>query len=245
VIEGYNANEIVAEIKDLMATYPIPAEMSYEFTGEQQQQASDMEFLNSAFLVAIFAIFLIIVAQFNSVTFPFIIVLSVLFSTIGVFLGYAITGMDISVVFTGVGIISLAGVVVNNAIVLIDYTELLVQRKKKELGLSKSDFLDLQMMKELIVQGGATRLRPVLLTAITTILGLIPLAVGFNINFFTLVSDLDPNIYLGGDSTAIWGPLAWTVIYGLTFATFLTLVVVPAMYFLVYQMNMKIRKLMA
>ncbi|MEY2905029.1 MAG: hypothetical protein RJA52_1045, partial [Bacteroidota bacterium] len=245
VIEGYNANEIVAEIKDLMATYPLPAEMSYEFTGEQQQQASDMEFLNSAFLVAIFAIFLIIVAQFNSVTFPFIIVLSVLFSTIGVFLGYAITGMDISVVFTGVGIISLAGVVVNNAIVLIDYTELLVQRKKKELGLSKSDFLDLQMMKELIVQGGATRLRPVLLTAITTILGLIPLAVGFNINFFTLVSDLDPNIYLGGDSTAIWGPLAWTVIYGLTFATFLTLVVVPAMYFLVYQMNMKIRKLMA
>ena len=245
VIEGYNANEIVAEIKDLMATYPLPAEMSYEFTGEQQQQASDMEFLNSAFLVAIFAIFLIIVAQFNSVTFPFIIVLSVLFSTIGVFLGYAITGMDISVVFTGVGIISLAGVVVNNAIVLIDYTELLVQRKKKELGLSKSDFLDLQMMKELIVQGGATRLRPVLLTAITTILGLIPLAVGFNINFFTLVSDLDPNIYLGGDSTAIWGPLAWTVIYGLTFATFLTLVVVPAMYFLVYQMNMKIRKLIA
>jgi len=245
VIEGYNSNEIVAEIKELMASYPLPADMSYEFTGEQEQQAADMSFLNGAFLVALFAIFLIIVAQFNSLTYPFIITLSVLFSTIGVFLGYAITGMDISVVFTGVGIISLAGVVVNNAIVLIDYTELLVNQKKKELGLNANDFLDETQMRELIVKGGATRLRPVLLTAITTVLGLIPLAIGFNINFFTLVSDLDPNIYLGGDSTAIWGPLAWTVIYGLTFATFLTLVVVPAMYFLVYKINIKIKRIFA
>lgn len=245
VIEGYNANEIVAEIKELMASYPLPADMSYEFTGEQEQQAADMSFLNNAFLVALFAIFLIIVAQFNSVTFPFIIVLSVLFSTIGVFLGYALTGMDISVVFTGVGIISLAGVVVNNAIVLIDYTELLVSKRKKELGLNNQHYLEENEMRDIIVKGGATRLRPVLLTAITTILGLIPLAVGFNINFFTLISDLDANIYLGGDSTAIWGPMAWTVIYGLTFATFLTLVVVPAMYFLVYKINVKIRRIFA
>lgn len=242
VLEGYNANEIVAAIKEDMEAFPLPASMTYEFTGEQAQQAEDMEFLSTAFLVALFAIFLIIVAQFNSVAFPFIIVLSVLFSTIGVFLGYAITGMDISVVFTGVGIISLAGVVVNNAIVLIDYTELLVREKKAKLGLSEEELLLEEDMKNAIIKGGATRLRPVLLTAITTILGLIPLAIGFNFNFFTLISDLDPNIYIGGDNTAIWGPMAWTVIYGLTFATFLTLVVVPAMYWLIYKMKLKLRK---
>jgi len=165
--------------------------------------------------------------------------LSVLFSTIGVFLGYALTGMDISVIFTGVGIISLAGVVVNNAIVLIDYTELIVKEKKAKLGLLEQEYLVEEDMKNAIIKGGATRLRPVLLTAITTILGLIPLAIGFNINFFTLISDLDPNIYIGGDNTAIWGPMAWTVIYGLTFATFLTLVVVPSMYWLIYKMKIK------
>jgi multidrug efflux pump subunit AcrB len=242
VLEGYNANEIVAALKEDMENFPLPASMNYEFTGEQAQQAEDMEFLSTAFLVALFAIFLIIVAQFNSVAFPFIIVLSVLFSTIGVFLGYALTGMDISVVFTGVGIISLAGVVVNNAIVLIDYTELLVREKKAKLGLSEEELLLEEDMKDAIIKGGATRLRPVLLTAITTILGLIPLAIGFNFNFFTLISDLDPNIYIGGDNTAIWGPMAWTVIYGLTFATFLTLVVVPAMYWLIYRMKLKLRK---
>lgn len=239
VLEGYNANEIVAAIKEDMENFPLPASMKYEFTGEQAQQAEDMEFLSTAFLVALFAIFLIIVAQFNSVTFPFIIVLSVLFSTIGVFLGYALTGMDISVIFTGVGIISLAGVVVNNAIVLIDYTELIVKEKKAKLGLLEQEYLVEEDMKNAIIKGGATRLRPVLLTAITTILGLIPLAIGFNINFFTLISDLDPNIYIGGDNTAIWGPMAWTVIYGLTFATFLTLVVVPSMYWLIYKMKIK------
>lgn len=239
VLEGYNANEIVAAIKEDMENFPLPASMTYEFTGEQAQQAEDMEFLSTAFLVALFAIFLIIVAQFNSVTFPFIIVLSVLFSTIGVFLGYALTGMDISVIFTGVGIISLAGVVVNNAIVLIDYTELIVKEKKAKLGLLEQEYLVEEDMKNAIIKGGATRLRPVLLTAITTILGLIPLAIGFNINFFTLISDLDPNIYIGGDNTAIWGPMAWTVIYGLTFATFLTLVVVPSMYWLIYKMKIK------
>jgi multidrug efflux pump len=243
VLEGYNANEIVAAIKEDMERFPLPASMTYEFTGEQAQQAEDMEFLSTAFLVALFAIFLIIVAQFNSVAFPFIIVLSVLFSTIGVFLGYALTGMDISVVFTGVGIISLAGVVVNNAIVLIDYTELLVREKKAKIGLSDGEYLQEEDMKDAIIKGGATRLRPVLLTAITTILGLIPLAIGFNFNFFTLISELDPNIYIGGDNTAIWGPMAWTVIYGLTFATFLTLVVVPAMYWLIYKMKLKLRKL--
>jgi multidrug efflux pump len=238
VIEGYNANEIIAEMREVMLSYPLPDGFTFEFTGEQQQQAEDAEFLNTAFLIALFAIFLIIVAQFNSVASPFIIILSVLFSTIGVFLGYAFSGMDISVIFTGVGIISLAGIVVNNAIVLIDYTHLLIKRKRQELDLKDDEELPKEDVKEAIVKAGATRLRPVLLTAITTILGLIPLAVGFNFNFFTLITELDPHIFIGGDNTAIWGPMAWTVIYGLTFATFLTLIVVPAMFWLSYRLKM-------
>jgi multidrug efflux pump subunit AcrB len=160
-------------------------------------------------------------------------------------LGYAFTGSDISVVFTGVGIISLAGVVVNNAIVLIDYTNLLIQRKMDELGVTDKYLVPLADIKYAIEKSGATRLRPVLLTAITTVLGLIPLAIGFNFNFFTLVTDLDPKIFIGGDNTAIWGPMAWTVIYGLTFATFLTLIVVPAMFWLAFRMNAKIRQWVA
>jgi len=234
VLKGYNANEIIQEMDRWMQQYDLPEGFTYEFTGEQQQQAEDMDFLNTAFGIALFSIFLIIVAQFNSVATPFIIVLSVLFSTIGVFLGYAFTGRNISVIFTGVGIISLAGVVVNNAIVLIDYINILVRRKQKKRGYDKDQTLDKEDMKEAVIKGGATRLRPVLLTAITTVLGLIPLAVGFNFNFFTLITDLDPQIFIGGDNTAIWGPMAWTVIYGLIFATFLTLIVVPVMYYLSY-----------
>ncbi len=243
VLEGYNANEIIEEMDQWMQRYPLPADFTYEFTGEQQQQAEDMSFLNLAFGIALFSIFLIIVAQFNSVASPFIIILSVLFSTIGVFLGYAFTGRDISVIFTGVGIISLAGVVVNNAIVLIDYINLLIKRRKEKMGYDMDKELGHEEMKEAIVLGGATRLRPVLLTAITTVLGLIPLAVGFNFNFFTLITDLDPQIFIGGDNTAIWGPMAWTVIYGLIFATFLTLVVVPVMFWLAYRLKLGILKL--
>ncbi|NND31588.1 MAG: efflux RND transporter permease subunit, partial [Saprospiraceae bacterium] len=243
VLEGFNANEIVAELDELMAGYQMPDGVTYEFTGQQEQQAEDMEFLSTAFLIAIFGIFIIIVAQFNSIMSPFIIILSVLFSTIGVFLGYAFTGKDIVVIFTGVGIISLAGVVVNNAIVLIDYIILLLKRKQQEKGVDDLFELTQEEVKECIIEGGATRLRPVLLTAITTVLGLIPLAIGFNFNFFTLISELDPHIFIGGDNTAMWGPMAWTIIYGLTFATFLTLVVVPTMYWLSYKANFAFRNL--
>lgn len=237
VLEGYNANEIVAEMDRWMGKYELPQGFTYEFTGEQQQQAEDMGFLNLAFGIALFSIFLIIVAQFNSISTPFIIILSVLFSTIGVFLGYIFTGRDISVIFTGVGIISLAGVVVNNAIVLIDYINLVLRRKREEKGYEKGATMSFEETKEAIIQGGATRLRPVLLTAITTVLGLIPLAVGFNFNFFTLITRLDPQIFIGGDNTAVWGPMAWTVIYGLIFATFLTLVVVPVMFWLAFRLK--------
>lgn len=238
VTADYNANEIVAELQDLMVDYRLPAGYSYEFTGEQQQQAEDISFLLGAFVLAIFSIFLILVAQFNSISSPFIIIMSVVFSTIGVFLGYVITGDDIAVISAGVGIISLAGIVVNNAIVLIDYINLLVKRKMAKLGLDNLRQMEREEIKAAIIEGGATRLRPVLLTAITTVLGLIPLAIGFNFNFFTLISRWDPQFILGGDNTAFWGPMAWTVIYGLTFATFLTLVVIPVMYWLIYRFKM-------
>ena len=241
VLEGYNANEIVAELREAMERYPLPTGYNYEFTGEQQQQAEDMGFLMIAFGIAVFSIFIILVMQFNSLTSPLIIIGSVLFSTIGVFLGYAFTGSTISVIFTGVGLVSLAGVVVNNAIVLVDYINLLIKRKMIEREVDSIFDLEKDEVKEGIIKGGATRLRPVLLTAITTILGLIPLAVGFNFNFFSFVRTLDGQFFLGGDNTVMWGPMAWTVIYGLVFATFLTLVVVPAMYWLAYRFKLALK----
>jgi multidrug efflux pump subunit AcrB len=237
VLEGYNANEIVAELQSVMEDYNLPQGMTYEFTGEQQQQAEDTAFLLFAMLIAVFVIFIILVTQFNSVTQPIIIVLSILFSTIGVFLGYVITGKTISVIFTGVGIISLAGIVVNNAIVLIDYINVLIKKAMEKEGVKSRHELSREAVKDAIVSGGATRLRPVLLTAITTVLGLVPLAMGININFFTIITELNANYSVGGDNTAMWGPMAWTVIYGLIFATFLTLVVVPVMYWLEYQLS--------
>lgn len=243
VLDGYNANEIVEELKTIITDVSFPDGYTYDFTGEQEQQAEDMAFLMSAFLVALFGIFIIIVAQFNSIISPFIILLSIVFSTIGVFLGYFFTGETYSIVFSTVGIISLAGVVVNNAIVLLDYINLLVKRKVEERGLSSMSDLTKTEVMECVIDGGATRLRPVLLTAITTILGLVPLAIGFNFNFFTLLSDLDPQIFIGGDNTALWGPMAWTIIYGLSFSTFLTLIVVPVMWWLAYRGTVRVSKL--
>lgn len=237
VIEGYFPTDILPEIEAALTEFDFPPGFKYEFTGQQQQQAEDTGFLTGAFTAVIFLIFIILVAQFNSITDPFIIILSVLFSTIGVFLGYAITGQAISIIFTGVGIISLAGVVVNNAIVLIDYTNVLIREQIAAAGVDNMFQLQKSKVRDSIVNAGGIRLRPVLLTAITTVLGLVPLAVGFNFDFFTLVTDLDPNIFIGGDNTAFWGPMAWTVIYGLTFATFLTLVVVPAMYWIIYNIR--------
>jgi multidrug efflux pump len=235
VLEGYNANEVVARIKNSLRNFDMPEHLNYEFTGEQEEQAENLEFLNTAFLVALFLIFLIIVSQFNSLITPFIIILSVVFSTIGVFLGYVVNNVDIVIIMTGVGIISLAGIVVNNAIVLIDYINLLIRRKRIDKGVDSLYQLTIEEVRECVIKGGSIRLRPVLLTAITTVLGLIPLAIGFNFNFLNFVTDLDPNFYIGGDSVEFWGVMAWTVIYGLMFATFLTLIVVPSMYWMGYR----------
>lgn len=228
--EGGNANEIIASLEKLIAAN-ISLKDGYKvsFTGEQEEQAKSMAFLKTALMIAVFSIFLIIVTQFNSVSAPIIILLSVLFSFIGVFLGIAVFGDKFVVIMTMIGIISLAGVVVNNAIVLMDFAQLTRDRMKMEKGLSMKARLNRQDITTSIVEAGKTRLRPVLLTAITTVLGLIPLAVGINIDFGGLITRLQPNFYIGGDNVVFWGALSWTVIYGLTFATFLTLVIVPVM----------------
>jgi len=239
VISGYNANEINEQLKLIMANYDLPEGYRYEFTGEQEEQAESMAFLMRAMLIAVSIILLILVGQFNSVVKPVIILASVLFSTIGVFGGLGTFSMDFVVIMTGVGIVSLAGVVVNNAIVLIDYITILKRNRKLEMGLTPEDDLPGKESIECLIEAGKTRLRPVLLTAITTILGLIPLAVGLNIDFIGLFQRFDPDIYFGGDNAMFWGPLSWTIIFGLTFATFLTLVIVPAMYHVLYTAKLK------
>ena len=237
VLNDYNANEVVQEIKDALVDYEIPAENTIKFTGEQEDQAKEMSFLGKALMIAVFLIFLILVSQFNSASTPILIVFSVIFSLIGVFLGLVIFQMDFVVIMTMIGIISLAGIVVNNAIVLIDYTNLLRSRKRAEMGIEDDEHLPMDLLKETIVDSGATRLRPVLLTAITTLLGLLPLATGMNIDFFSFLKTYDANIFFGGDNVIFWGPMSWTVIFGLTFATFLTLVIVPVMYYLLTRLK--------
>lgn len=240
VIEGYNATEINDQIKKVMENYNMPKNVSISFTGEQEKQAEEMAFLSKALLIAVFLIFLILVAQFNSTSTPIIISLTVLLSLIGVLLGLIIFRMEFIIMMTMIGIISLAGIVVNNAIVLIDYTNLIMIRKREELGLEEGTLTN-ELIYESIVEGGKTRLRPVLLTAITTILGLLPLAIGINLNFITLFTEFDPQFYIGGENVAFWGPMSWTIIFGLTFATFLTLIIVPVMYFLLGKMKLKLK----
>jgi len=239
VLQGYNGNEIVGQLKTALRSYDLPKDITLEFTGEQEEQEENMAFLLKALLIAMGGILLILVAQFNSLSKPIIIVMAVVLSLVGVFLGLIIFQMDFIIIMTMMGIISLAGIVVNNAIVLIDYTQILIDRKKRELNIDEDELLTRAQYFDCIVRGGKSRLRPVLLTAITTVLGLIPLAVGLNIDFFSLFTDYDPKIFIGGDNVIFWGPLAWTVIFGLVFATFLTLVVVPVMFYLVNRAKVK------
>jgi multidrug efflux pump len=242
VLDGYNGNEIVTSLKKEMATYKMPKDMNFAFTGEQEEQEKNSSFLFNALLIAMGGIILIMVAQFNSISKPVIIMFTVLLSFIGVFLGLVIFRNDFVIIMTMMGIISLAGIVVNNGIVLIDYTQLLIDRKKNELGLEETAKLTKDQYFEVIVEGGRSRLRPVLLTAITTVLGLIPLAIGLNIDFFGLFIDYNPNVYIGGDNVIFWGPLAKTVIYGLIFATFLTLIIVPIMFYLLNILKIRLSK---
>ena len=243
VLAGYNANEVVDHVKQSIEGFnDFPRGVTYKFTGEVAEQEKNMSFLLGALATALGLIVFLLVLQFNSISNPLIILLSIFLSFTGVLYGISIFQMPFVIMMTMMGIISLSGIVVNNGVVLIDYTQLLIARKKEELGIPFDQMLPRIEAREAIVLGGAARLRPVLLTAITTILGLIPLATGLNINFFTLITDWNANIYVGGDNVIFWGPLAWTVIFGLTFATFLTLVIVPACFYLVYRLKLSIKR---
>ena len=230
VIEGYNANKINERIRDVMDSYEMPTGYRWEMTGEQENQQETSEFLLKALMIAIALIAMILITQFNSAIKPLIILATVVLSTIGVFMGLGTFRMEFVILMTGVGIVSLAGIVVNNGIVLIDYIDLKRREKKELLGLPEHGRLSREDEKAAIIAAGKTRLRPVLLTAITTILGLIPLAIGLNFDFFGLFSEFNPRIYFGGDNAAFWGPMSTTVIFGLTTSTFLTLIMAPVMY---------------
>ncbi|QMU30491.1 efflux RND transporter permease subunit [Adhaeribacter radiodurans] len=226
VLEGYNANEIVGEIQQALPNFKAPEGYEVKFGGQQEDQKETSDFLGVALISSIGLIFLILVTQFNSVSKPLIILSEIVFSLIGVLLGFSIFNMNISIVMTGVGVIALAGIVVKNGILLVEFADVLREREGYEL-------------KEAVVMAGKTRLTPVILTATAAILGLIPLAIGLNLNFFTLFSDFEPHFFLGGDSVVFWGPLAWTIIFGLSFATILTLLVVPAMYLISERFKLK------
>ena len=230
VLEGYRAPEVARAVDAKLKEYPFPEGISYRMTGEQEELQKNFSFLSRALMIAVFLIFLILVSEFNSLKQPFIILSTVVLSLIGVLLGLVIFQMDFIVVMTMIGIIALAGIVVNNAIVLIDYANLTIDRLRLQAHLKEEEPTPYRLLYEGVVIAGKTRLRPVILTAVTTIFGMVPLALGMNIDFVGLVTELDPHFYIGGSSVAFWGPLARAVIFGLTFATFLTLVIVPAMY---------------
>lgn len=208
--------ELNQKIKDFKSQYTIPDGVHIKQTGESEQQEETNAFLGKAFIIALGLIFLILVLQFNSLSKPFIVLSEIFFSIIGVFFGFAIFGQTMPTVMVLVGVIGLAGIVIKNGILLIEFTDELRSRGIKT--------------KEATIQAGKIRIIPVMLTAIATILGLFPLAIGFNINFEMLFTHLDPKIFIGGDSVVFWGPLAWTIIYGLIFSFFLTLLMIPSMY---------------
>lgn len=237
-----DAGAIVTQIQNEMKSFEgLSEDIHIDYTGQIEEQNKQMAFLMGAFFTGLGLIFFILIFQFNSISKPTIIMIAIFLSFIGVFGGIVLSGSAFVIMMTMVGIISLAGIVVNNGVVLLDYAQLLIDRKKNILDLEETDYLKTEDLYESIVKAGKARLRPVILTAITTILGLIPLAIGLNINFFTLFADFDPNIYMGGDNVVFWGPLAWTVIYGLLVATFLTLIVVPILFYLSVRLKMWLR----
>lgn len=223
VLTGYNPNEVVADIQQRLADFAVPDEVEVKMTGEQEEQAETGAFLMTAFGAAFLLMLMILVLQFNSIGKPLIILSEILFSIIGVLLGFSLFRMEISIVMTGVGIMALAGLVVRNGILLVEFTDLL-----RSQGME---------VKEAIIEAARTRMTPVLLTAMAATLGLIPLAVGLNIDFVTLFTELNPHIFFGGDNVAFWGPLSWTMIFGLIFGTFLTLILVPVLYLTGYRLK--------
>lgn len=239
---GGNAAAIVAQIQEEMEQFDgLPETVKVDYTGEIEEQNKQQMFLIGAFFSGLGLILLILIFQFGGISKPLIIMIAIFLSFIGVFGGLMITGWSFVIMMTMMGIISLAGIVVNNGVVLLDYTQILVDRKKLKLGMEDKDLLTLPEATEAMLVGGKARLRPVILTAITTVLGLIPLAIGLNIDFFSLFSEFDPKIYIGGDNVVFWGPLAWTVIFGLIVATFLTLIIVPVLFNITYRIKIRFK----
>jgi len=228
VISGFSANDIVPVIKREAAKYKLHTGTEIKLTGEQEDQQATITFLLKAMIIAIGAIFFILITQFSSVSKSLIILSEVIFSIIGVLLGVIIFHMDLVIMMTGLGVVALGGIVVRNGILIVEFIDV----KKKE-GIPT---------RRAIIEGGRTRITPVILTATATMLGLVPLAVGMNINFTTLFTELNPHIWFGGDNVAFWGPLSWSIIFGLSFATFLTLMFVPALYELDYTIRLKMAK---
>ncbi len=235
-----DASAIVTQIQREMNSFQqLPKGVKIDYTGQIEEQNKQMAFLMGAFFAGLGLIMLILIFQFSSISKPTIIMIAIFLSFIGVFGGILITGAPFVIMMTMMGIISLAGIVVNNGVVLLDYTQLLIDRRSVALALPEKALLPNEEVMQLIVKGGKARLRPVILTAITTVLGLIPLAIGFNIDFFSLFATLDPKIYIGGDNVIFWGPLAWAVIYGLVIATFLTLIIVPCLFYIVHRIKVR------
>ncbi len=220
VIDGYNSNEINTRLRKLIPQFSKASDIDIRITGEQEDQMESMMFLSKALILSLFLIMFILITQFNSMGKALIIISEVVFSLIGVLLGYMIFGMTISIIMTGMGIVALAGIVVRNGILLVEFTDVL-----KAQGMRT---------RRAIIDAGKTRITPVVLTATAAILGLIPLAIGMNINFGTLLTELNPHLHFGGDNVMFFGPLSWTIIFGLSFATFLTLILIPVMYFVMY-----------
>jgi multidrug efflux pump len=228
VLGGFNENDVVADIKNRLNDFPLPDGVTVDMTGAQEEQAETGAFLASAFGMAFALMFMILVIQFNSVSKPIIILLEIVFSIIGVLIGFSIFRMEISIVMTGVGVMALAGLVVRNGILLVEFTDLL-----RSQGVP---------LYPAIVEAARTRMTPVLLTTMAATIGLIPLAVGLNIDFVTMFTELNPHIYFGGDNVAFWGPLSWTMIFGLLFGTVLTLILVPVMYLLTAKLKERVFK---
>ena len=222
--------------------HDVPEDIRIDYTGQIEEQNKQMAFLMGAFFSGLGLIMLLLIFQFGGISKPLIIMIAIFLSFIGVFYGLILTGWSFVIMMTMVGIISLAGIVVNNGVVLLDYTQLLIDRFKVQHGIEDNQLLSQPDVKAVIIKAGKARLRPVVLTAITTVLGLIPLAIGLNIDFFSLFTSLDPKIYIGGDNVIFWGPLAWTVIFGLIVATFLTLIIVPVLFFISYRIKIGLYK---
>lgn len=241
VLTGFNGDAITKQIQTDLKGYSLPKSVSYSFSGVQEEQGKNQSFLMYALFLALAGITLIIVLQFNSVSKTLVILFTVLLSFSGVFYGYVIANMDFVILMTMMGIISLAGIVVKNGIVLMDFFVLLLDKKVIDNQVQSHDDLSLEDIKEVIIESGKSRLRPVLLTALTAVLGLIPLAIGLNFDFFSLITEFNPHFFIGGDNVMFWGPLAWTIIFGLTYATVLTLVMVPVMFYLVKRTKYALR----